>query len=91
MLTFWRNGYHGTSLDGLVAATGASRASLYAIFGDKKAMLIQALDLYAQRFKDRVDQAMRAGPKLAPALRLILIASVDRFRDAGRVSALQLN
>ncbi|MGE5163663.1 MAG: helix-turn-helix domain-containing protein, partial [Sphingobacteriales bacterium] len=33
---FWRNGYDGTSLDDLVAATGMNRPSLYAAFGDKR-------------------------------------------------------
>jgi len=39
---FWRNGYDGTSLDDLVAATGMNRPSLYAAFGDKR-------DLYLRR------------------------------------------
>ena len=53
MLTFWRQGYVHTSLDDLVRETGASRGSLYKTFGDKRAMFIQALDLYSRGFEDK--------------------------------------
>jgi len=43
---FWRSGYSGTSLDDLCVATGLSRSSLYAAFGDKHALYLKALDLY---------------------------------------------
>lgn len=79
MLTFWRNGYHGTSLDQLVEATGASRASLYSVFGDKRALLIAALECYAQAFSDRVDEIMQAEPDGRTALRMVLTASADRL------------
>jgi AcrR family transcriptional regulator len=81
MLTFWRRGYHGTSLDDLVAATHASRASLYSVFGDKKALLIAALDLYSQQFVDRMDGIMQAEPDGKTALRMVLSASADRLSD----------
>ncbi|MEO0363196.1 MAG: helix-turn-helix domain-containing protein, partial [Pseudomonadota bacterium] len=34
--TFWRKGFRNTSMDDLVAAMGASRASVYELFGDKR-------------------------------------------------------
>jgi AcrR family transcriptional regulator len=79
MLTFWRQGYNGTSLDDLVVATRASRASLYNVFGDKKALLIAALELYSQQFVDRMDKIMQAEPDGKTALRRVLTASVDRL------------
>lgn len=36
-------GYSGTSLDDLAAATGLARPSLYAAFGDKRALYLQAV------------------------------------------------
>ena len=43
---FWRNGYAGTSLDDIAAATGMNRPSLYAAFGDKQRLYLQALTNY---------------------------------------------
>src|SRR5262245_55977315 len=43
---FWQTGYSGTSLDDLSAATGMNRPSLYAAFGDKRALYLKALDHY---------------------------------------------
>jgi AcrR family transcriptional regulator len=40
---FWEKGFQGASLDDLSAATGMNRPSLYAAFGDKKAMYLEAL------------------------------------------------
>src|SRR5512144_1287779 len=46
---FWRNGYDGTSLDDLVAATGMNRPSLYAAFGDKRDLYLKTLERYQQQ------------------------------------------
>ena len=46
METFWKAGYAGTSLDDLAAATGMNRPSLYAAFGDKRALYLKALRHY---------------------------------------------
>jgi AcrR family transcriptional regulator len=44
--SFWRTGYAGTSLDDIAAATGMNRPSLYAAFGDKRALYLEALAQY---------------------------------------------
>jgi len=43
---FWRKGYEGTSVSDLTKAAGVNRPSLYAAFGDKKALFRKALDRY---------------------------------------------
>jgi AcrR family transcriptional regulator len=43
---FWRKGYEGASLSDLTRAVGVNRPSLYAAFGDKKALFRKALDRY---------------------------------------------
>jgi AcrR family transcriptional regulator len=43
---FWRKGYEGTSLSDLTKAMGVHRPSLYAAFGDKRALFRKALDRY---------------------------------------------
>jgi len=46
MNVFWDRGYEGTSLPDLIVGTGLSRGSLYKAFGDKKSLLLAALDVY---------------------------------------------
>lgn len=43
---FWRDGYEGTSLDQLLRATGLSKSSLYASFGNKRELFLKAFDAY---------------------------------------------
>jgi len=49
MEAFWKRGYSGTTLDDLAAATGMNRPSLYAGFGDKRAIYVKALEYYWER------------------------------------------
>jgi TetR/AcrR family transcriptional repressor of nem operon len=46
---FWSKGYEATSLDDLCAATGLSRSSLYAAFGNKRDLLLKSVDRYVER------------------------------------------
>ena len=47
MLAFWRHGYETTSVSDLTAAMGVSAPSLYAAFGDKRRLFLEAVQLYA--------------------------------------------
>ena len=46
MLLFWRHGYESTSLNDLTAALGVKPSSIYAVFGDKKKLFLEAVALY---------------------------------------------
>ena len=46
---FWRNGYEGTSLADLTKAMGINKPSLYAAFGNKEQLFLQAIELYEKR------------------------------------------
>jgi AcrR family transcriptional regulator len=48
-LVFWSKGYDGVTIDDLVEGMGVGRPSLYAIFGDKRAIFLRALKAYAER------------------------------------------
>ncbi|OSQ36162.1 TetR/AcrR family transcriptional regulator [Thalassospira mesophila] len=48
MNVFWHKGFEGTSVQDLVTETGLNRASMYASFGDKKALFLRVLDHYVQ-------------------------------------------
>lgn len=46
MQAFWARGYEATSIQELVDCMGVNRGSLYATFGDKRGLFIQALRRY---------------------------------------------
>ncbi|HVZ29754.1 MAG TPA: TetR/AcrR family transcriptional regulator [Asticcacaulis sp.] len=55
---FWENGFTATSLDDIAAATGVSRPSLAAAFGDKQALYIKAMERYQARIAEQLDQVL---------------------------------
>ena len=46
MTQFWRDGYHDTSLQSLLKATGLSKSSLYQTFGCKQDLFIRCFEHY---------------------------------------------
>ena len=46
MEAFWARGYEATSMQDLVDCMGINRGSIYATFGDKRGLFIQALQRY---------------------------------------------
>ncbi len=46
---YWSKGYDGVTIDDLVAGMGVGRPSLYAVFGDKRAIFLRVLRAYAER------------------------------------------
>ena len=49
MYRFWETGFHSTSLDDLLGASGMHRGSFYRTFGDKRAAFDAAFGLYVER------------------------------------------
>jgi TetR/AcrR family transcriptional repressor of nem operon len=64
---FWRQGYDGTSVEDLLAATGLHKGSLYKAFGDKRALFITSLERYMSYMHDgwKQTRAANASPKNA--------------------------
>jgi len=56
---FWEKGYHATSIDDLCAATGVLRGSLYGAFGDKRGILLAALQHYGEVRVRRLRDSLR--------------------------------
>lgn len=54
---FWENGYDGTSIDAIGAATGLGKGSLYGAFGGKRAIFGRVFEQYCT---DVVEAAARA-------------------------------
>lgn len=51
---FWLKGYEGTSITDLTAAMGIGATSLYAAFGSKDALYVEALHHYGAEYDSRV-------------------------------------
>jgi AcrR family transcriptional regulator len=55
---FWENGFAATSLDDISEATGVSRPSLAAAFGDKQSLYIKAMERYQSRIAEQLDKVL---------------------------------
>ncbi len=63
MLLFWRHGYEATSLSDLTSAMGVTPPSVYAAFGDKKQLFLEAVRRYLSgpvTAQDMIDNAATA-------------------------------
>jgi len=58
---FWTQGYLGTSIEDLLEAMELSRSSMYSTFGDKKALFLEALQVWIDEQIAQFVEALR-GP-----------------------------
>jgi AcrR family transcriptional regulator len=72
-------GFAATSLDDLAAATGLARPSLYAAFGDKKALYLAALARTHRRLEARFDALDAAALPRADLLKAIFASTIDGY------------
>ena len=77
---FWGRGFAGTSLDQISAATGMNRPSLYAAFGDKKAIYRKAVQKFNGDFLGRLRAALFAGAGLEADLVNFYLAALPTYR-----------
>ncbi|SRR5579862_1745569 len=77
MQLFWSKGYEATSLDDLCDATGLSRSSLYAAFGDKRHILFQSLSRYVDRGSEHIAKVLAREMPLRAALAHFLDGFID--------------
>ncbi|MEP6496018.1 MAG: TetR/AcrR family transcriptional regulator [bacterium] len=57
---FWRQGYEATSMAELCRVTGLSKSTLYAVFGDKRRMFLDAIQEYSNGLLDELRERYRA-------------------------------
>ncbi|MGO9698987.1 MAG: TetR/AcrR family transcriptional regulator [Xanthobacteraceae bacterium] len=81
--TFWRNGYGGTSLDDLVAATGMNRPSLYAAFGDKSDLYLKTLERYQRKSRTKTLELLADNPSLRVFLTRFYDGALEIYRAGG--------
>ena len=80
---YWSKGYDGVTIDDLVAGTGVGRPSLYAVFGDKRALFLRALKAYAEKKGARAAKALLAPRTLRDSLVSFLRHAVESATEKG--------
>lgn len=78
MLAFWRHGYETTSISELTQAMGITAPSLYAAFGDKQRLFLEAMRLYAGSPYE-LDAALAEAPTARAAAQRMLYAAAKAF------------
>ncbi len=80
---FWSKGYDGVTIDDLVAGMGVGRPSLYAIFGDKRAIFLRVLRAYAERKGALAAKALLAPQSLRDSIAGFLRYNVESATEKG--------
>jgi AcrR family transcriptional regulator len=80
---FWSKGYDGVTIDDLVAGMGVGRPSLYAVFGDKRAIFLRVLKAYAERKGARAAEALHSPGTLRESLAAFLRHAVESATEKG--------
>jgi TetR/AcrR family transcriptional regulator, copper-responsive repressor len=79
MDVFWKDGFAGTSLDELSAATGMNRPSLYGAFGDKRELYIKAYQHYRDRSRAGTVELLALGLPLRQLLQRLFELALDIY------------
>ncbi|MCT7659919.1 TetR/AcrR family transcriptional regulator [Mycobacterium deserti] len=77
--TFWLNGFAATSLDDLAARMEMNRPSIYAAFGDKRALYRRCVTDYAQNSRDWLASALTEALPLRDGLRAVYREARDFY------------
>jgi len=80
---FWSKGYDGVTIDDLVAGMGVGRPSLYAVFGDKRAIFLRVLKAYAERKGAAAAKALLLPHSLRDSITGFLRYAVESATEKG--------
>src|SRR5579885_3047889 len=80
---FWSKGYDGVTIDDLVEGMGVGRPSLYAVFGDKRAIFLRALKMYAERKGAGAAKALLSPQSLRDSITGFLKYAVESATEKG--------
>ena len=81
MKVFWSRGFEATSMQTLVERTGINRGSLYATYGDKRALFLASLRMYDDRMRRKRLAALEASASPRAAVRRLLQAFAEIGSD----------
>lgn len=81
MELFWRQGYESTSIADLTKAMGINPPSLYAAFGDKERLFLEAVERYGCHAGETPEAILSAAPTARAAIERLLEAAAREFTD----------
>ncbi|MGV9450473.1 TetR/AcrR family transcriptional regulator [Streptomyces sp. NPDC003635] len=84
IMAFWEHGYEATSVSDLTRIMGIGAPSLYAAFGDKRALFDEAVDAYGKRYAAFGERALAEEPTARSAVERILREAAVRYTTPGR-------
>lgn len=84
MEVFWVKGYEGASLSELTAAMGINSPSLYAAFGSKEALFLEATDLYTQSEGTDIWSTLEKAPTARLAIEGFLTETAKAYSQTDR-------
>lgn len=79
---FWRKGYEATSIADLTAAMGIGSPSLYAAFGSKEALYVEALGHYQKLYEGAVWDGFTTAETARGAVEALLLDSAAALTGA---------
>jgi len=93
MFLFWRKGFEATSMNDLCEAMGVRSPSLYAAFGSKEALYLEAVERYVQTQGPPIWSKLAEGATARAGIENMLIAASEnlpksRAKPAGCMAAL---
>jgi AcrR family transcriptional regulator len=80
---FWTHGYEATSLNDLTSAMGINPPSLYAAFGDKEKLFMEAVDRYQQERLASITRAFDEEPTARRAIERLLMEGASALARHG--------
>jgi AcrR family transcriptional regulator len=80
---FWSKSYDGVTIDDLVEGMGVGRPSLYAVFGDKRAIFLRVLKAYAERKGASAAKALLSPEGLRDSITGFLRHAVETATEKG--------
>lgn len=83
MQAFWARGYEATSMQDLVDRTGVNRGSLYATYGDKRALFLAAMHMYDEKMRRKLLAELEATYWPREAIRQLLLALTAHVSKTG--------
>jgi AcrR family transcriptional regulator len=81
MLVFWRKGFLASSMNDLCDAMGIRSPSLYAAFGSKEALYVEAIRLYAKTIGPSVWGHLTDGANARACVENLLLAAAESMAE----------
>ena len=83
MDVFWEKGYESASLNDLTAAMGINPPSLYAAFGDKERLFLEAMERYYKKQREPITCAYAEETTARGAVERVLLEAAGQMATSG--------